>query len=473
VRAAFWRAAASSPAALAASLSRYERLLRHADDAARSGHSLDRRLVRAVTNQLDDQLLLWDLIPLEPGDSELALEDLPMLARLRAAALLATHAPDPKLARLGALLADGRCSVVFAAARETVRYLRDRLPDGPIAWCTGERAGIGSQGASRQTVLDWFRPGAVAAIAESVAGLLPRHFLATDVAAEGLDLQRAERVVHYDLPWTPACLHQREGRACRAGASHEEMEAVRFEPPPVVENRLHQLACLVRKRALPTTVGLDDSGRGLWRWRVDVAERFADQPLTFGVAEIRASPAGLLAGFSLYPGTEGGCKPLASSVLWWDQQRAWTEEPGVIESRLAIATQASDGQQIGTRAPSRVTISGAVARLAGPIRERMRQLRGTRWMDRLPSPAARLLIARLQALGRTAARRRDGATLDRVQAALRFAAGSHTAGERILIAQLATASRHELEQAIVRMPPASAPLDALTCRLTGLIVFAP
>jgi hypothetical protein len=362
---------------------------------------------------------------------------------------------------------------VFAAARETVRYLRDRLPDGPIAWCTGERAGIGSQGASRQTVLDWFRPGAVAAIAESVAGLLPRHFVATDVAAEGLDLQRAERVVHYDLPWTPARLHQREGRACRAGASHEEMEAVRFEPPPVVENRLHQLACLVRKRALPTTVGLDDSGRGLWRWRVDVAERFADRPLTFGVAEIRASPAGLLAGFSLYPGTDGGCKPLASSVLWWDQQRAWTEEPGVIESRLAIATQASEGQQVGTRAPSRVTISGALARLAGPIRERMRQLRGTRWMDRLPSPAARLLIARLQALGRTAARRRDGATLDRVQAALRFVAGSHTAGERILIAQLATASRHELEQAIVRMPPASAPLDALTCRLTGLIVFAP
>ncbi|MBI3746094.1 MAG: hypothetical protein HY264_06140 [Chloroflexi bacterium] len=41
--------------------------------------------------------------------------------------------------------------------------------------------------------------------------------LASDVAAEGLNLQRAGRIVHYDLPWTAVRLEQRDGRALRQG----------------------------------------------------------------------------------------------------------------------------------------------------------------------------------------------------------------------------------------------------------------
>jgi superfamily II DNA or RNA helicase len=472
VRAAFWRAAASSPAALTASLDRYRRLLEHAADAVRAGHALDRRLAYAVTNQLDDQLLLWELLPLEPSESELVLDDLPTLHRLRAASQLATQAPDPKLAQLRSVLADGRCSVVFTAARETVRYLRDRLTDGPIAWCTGERAGIGSRSAPRQTVLDWFHPLAVGRSSESILGLIPRVLIATDVAAEGLDLHRAERVVHYDLPWTPARLDQREGRACRAGAHHDHMEGVQFDPPPAVEQRLRQLACLIGKRGLPSAVGLDDSGRGLWRWRVDLGERFRDRPASLGVAQVRAAPAGILAGFALHPWTAGSSEPLASWVLWWDRRRGWTEDPDVIVDQLAIAARAVGDDRESLPLPRR-TIDQAIGRLAGPIRERMRQLTRSQWLDRPLSSTARTVVTRLQTLGRAATRRRNGAALCRLEAALRFAAGGHTAGERALIARLASAPDSVFEQMIEWLPTAVAPVDAVHCRLTGLIVFAP
>jgi len=471
VRSAFWRAAASSPAALAASLDRYQRLLQHAGDAARTGRRLDRRLLRSLTKHLDDQLLLWELLPLESTQSELALDDLPLLERLRMAARSATQAPDPKLSRLALLLADGRCSVVFTGARETVRYLRDRLNGGPTAWCTGERAGIGPHPAPRRAVLDWFRPSATRAISERLAGLAPRHLIATDVAAEGLDLHRAERIIHYDLPWTPARLEQREGRACRAGAPHEHVEAVRFEPPPAVENRLRQLACLTGKRALPAAVGLDDAGRGLWRWRVDLAERFRSCPEAFGTAELRRPPAGILAGFTILPWT--GSEPLATWVLWWDRQRGWTEDPNVIDSMLANAARSSDNESAETQAPSRKSIDSAISRLAAPIRERIRQVGRSRWLDRPRSPNACAVIARLQALGRGAARRRDTATLGHLQNALRFVGGGHTAGEQLFITRLAAMADREFEQAVVRMPSAAPAIDAFQCRLTGLVVFSP
>ena len=133
---------------------------------------------------------------------------------------------DGKVERLRSLLADGRPTLVFTTRRETVRYLRDRLSPPP-AWCTGVRAGLGSCPLPRATVLGWFREVVAA------AGPRPpvRHLVATDVAAEGLDLQRAARVVHYDLPWTPMRLEQREGRALRLGSLHPMVEVVTLSPP--------------------------------------------------------------------------------------------------------------------------------------------------------------------------------------------------------------------------------------------------
>ena len=55
--------------------------------------------------------------------------------------------------------------------------------------------------------------------------------IATDLLSEGLNLQDAMRVVHYDLPWSPARLAQRVGRIDRLGSLHGEIETVSFVPP--------------------------------------------------------------------------------------------------------------------------------------------------------------------------------------------------------------------------------------------------
>ena len=46
--------------------------------------------------------------------------------------------------------------------------------------------------------------------------------IATDVISEGLNLQRlAANLIHYELPWNPNRLAQRNGRVDRIGQQHE------------------------------------------------------------------------------------------------------------------------------------------------------------------------------------------------------------------------------------------------------------
>jgi len=56
------------------------------------------------------------------------------------------------------------------------------------------------------------------------------RLVCTDLAAEGLNLQRAGAVVHYDIPWNPVKLDQRNGRAWRIGQHRASVEAVYFIP---------------------------------------------------------------------------------------------------------------------------------------------------------------------------------------------------------------------------------------------------
>lgn len=68
--------------------------------------------------------------------------------------------------------------------------------------------------------------------------------VSTDVGAEGLNLQRAGIVVHYDLPWNPARIEQRNGRAHRIGQRRDVVRAVFFLPE---RHRARVLQTVVRK----------------------------------------------------------------------------------------------------------------------------------------------------------------------------------------------------------------------------------
>jgi superfamily II DNA or RNA helicase len=73
--------------------------------------------------------------------------------------------------------------------------------------------------------------------------------LATDVLSEGVNLQGASVVVHLDVPWTPAGLDQRVGRAARMGSPHATVHVHGIAPPFAAERRLKLERLLRMKHA--------------------------------------------------------------------------------------------------------------------------------------------------------------------------------------------------------------------------------
>src|SRR5439155_1668509 len=140
-----------------------------------------------------------------PGPGVALGRDRDVVCRLRE---LADGAPDPKAALLERLLAGhaGK-TIVFVPPRATVRYLLRRLQGLRVAAVVGDAGLFGAEAASRAEVLAAFAPLAQRA-PPPVPALETDVLIATDLLSEGLNLQDATRVVHYDLPWTPARLAQ-------------------------------------------------------------------------------------------------------------------------------------------------------------------------------------------------------------------------------------------------------------------------
>src|SRR5262249_35458084 len=151
VRGVLQRAAGSSAPALLGALRRYRTLLLHARDARETGVPLGRKEIRRFAGEIEEQLVLWQLVAGGESAVDLSLSDLDILSRVIDETAAAAARPDPKLERLRAILADGRPSLVFVARRETVRHLRDHLGHSPVAWCTGDRAGLGLGAVPRGT----------------------------------------------------------------------------------------------------------------------------------------------------------------------------------------------------------------------------------------------------------------------------------------------------------------------------------
>ena len=96
--------------------------------------------------------------------------------------------------------------VVFTEHRDTLNYLQARIAtvlgrQGSVAVIHG---GVGRE--ERLKTQEAFRHDPTVQV-----------LLATDAAAEGINLQRAHLMVNYDLPWNPNRLEQRFGRIHRIG----------------------------------------------------------------------------------------------------------------------------------------------------------------------------------------------------------------------------------------------------------------
>ncbi len=420
IRVQFWRALASSPAALHLALQQYLGLLQQARSARAAGRRLTRQSLLAQLGSAPEQLLLWELLPDTGGTLDLRLGDTNAARRLLGATT--SLAETPRLAALRALLRDAPPTLVFTTSRATLTWLRVASADLRPAWVSGESAGIGRTRLPRRAVLDWFCPAPPAP-----PGTLrpPSILLATDVAAEGLDLQRIERVVHWDLPWTSVRLDQREGRARRLGSRASVIETIRFLPPAELESRLCQAGRIGRKRQLGVTAGLDDSDGWLFRWRAELGEQMRTGRATAGVVAVQGAPSGWLIALALDRLTEIGVAP--AELCWLGDDGSVADRPEVVVPLLLAAADAPLLLQ------GRPCLRAQQQALLPFIRTRMLRASGEAWCSPLHPLAQRQGLAALRRLGRRAATERDPVRLGRIERGTAWLGGGLRSGERFML----------------------------------------
>jgi len=250
--------------------------------------------------------------------------------------------------------------------------------------------------------------------------------VASDVAAEGLDLQRAERIIHYDLPWTAMRLAQREGRSRRLGARHSEVEVMTFTPPDWLERRLHLVRILRSKHSLAARAGLAGTASP-WRWRQDLAARWEGTVPAFGAAAMVGQRAECLVGVVV---SDHGGHEVASGVALLQSDGSWNE------SSTAIATAVDNVSVAATTELTNALREIWRPRMAAFGRTMLRRAREGLWSGGRRTTQGRALLRRLQGLARTAAQERALDRSRQLEGLIAFAARGHTAGEELQVVQL-------------------------------------
>src|SRR5690606_37435578 len=143
---------------------------------------------------------------------------------------------------------------------------------------------LGRLRSGRRAIIERFAP-----LANGVRPPRPaedvRVLIATDVLAEGMNLQDASMVVSYDLPWNPVRLSQRFGRIDRLGSPHSSIRTVVFAPDRGVDDMLGLMKRLRRKLRHIRVVG-GDAPWSLARTRITA--RLLDDIESIDVARERA-----------------------------------------------------------------------------------------------------------------------------------------------------------------------------------------
>jgi hypothetical protein len=240
------RSLMSSPAAAAKAFAvREQKLAERAADAEEQEDLRERETMDPV-----DVELTSDTIPevsVELGLADFEDRDRRRLREFarRAEALKAGN--DPKIAKAADLLAPlikkGFRPIVYCrfiptaqyVAEELNRRLREQWKDFRAVAVTGASGG------------DEERKALIKDLVESEPKTEHRVLVATDCLSEGINLQdHFDAVLHYDLPWNPNRLEQREGRVDRYGQPRPEVKAVLlYSPDNVIDGIV--LNVLIRK----------------------------------------------------------------------------------------------------------------------------------------------------------------------------------------------------------------------------------
>jgi superfamily II DNA or RNA helicase len=230
----------SSPKAFELTLARHERSIdsaRKRSAAARTPSlGILRRQIDGIEEDIaDDDALDESTDEALDGATRLFRELTPiertLLQQMRQWSTLASGSPDSKTSQLldwlrANLRPNGEWNdervIIFTEYRDTQRWLQEIL--AAHGFTQGDRlmtlyGGMNTENRER-----------VKAAFQAHPSLSPvRILLATDAASEGIDLQNyCSRLIHFEIPWNPNRMEQRNGRVDRHGQRAHEVQIFHF-----------------------------------------------------------------------------------------------------------------------------------------------------------------------------------------------------------------------------------------------------
>ena len=426
------RRLASSVPALRQSLRRYEAFRTIARDAGVAQRRLTPREFRRAFAMEDDADLQLAFLPLLLDAGVAVGDDAEDLTLVRKLLEMARVGPDPKATALARALDsyDGK-TIVFVAAAATLQHLRRALPRHlRIGAVCGNAGWLGADRVSRFDVLAAFAPRSLG-VAPPPERAQVDVLLATDLIGEGLNLHDARRVIHYDLPWSPARLAQRVGRIDRLSSPHSRVETVTFLPEDALADAQDIEARLAAKVAMQISGGAAQvetpsgsrGGSAPFDWcdrlqRLAMGTSAAARP---GVSTTVAAPnEAVVLVIALGPDVE---------VI--------VVEGGLARADPDYATTLLEHAHDAARAPVDVDAISVAMRAAAPlVRARLSDIAAARWRAADRDRPGRRLIPMVLAAARRAARSGRGDRLARLDALLARLTGGLTAGEGLLLDDL-------------------------------------
>ncbi len=222
----------------------YNTLCKHADSvrAAERGQYDASRLKAMIDRTLedyadDDQRMIDQDEATEAASAcapELEEDESKLLDKLLAAAKKAADKPDSKAEALIAWLNEklrpngtwnDERVILFTEYRDTQSWLWNLLQNPSLGFGGKNDAGQPYIMMLNGSMLSEEREAVKAAFQASPAISGVRILIATDAAAEGIDLQNhCHYLIHLEIPWNPNVMEQRNGRIDRHGQTHDTVD---------------------------------------------------------------------------------------------------------------------------------------------------------------------------------------------------------------------------------------------------------
>jgi adenine-specific DNA-methyltransferase len=183
-------------------------------------------------------------------------------------------------------LGAARKAVIFTESRRTQEYLFKLLSANGYEEQLVMINGSNSDTLSRDIYLQWVarhegQDVVTGSKPVDIKAALVEHFrdkatilIATEAAAEGVNLQFASLVVNYDLPWNPQRVEQRIGRCHRYGQKHDVVAVNFLNCRNEADQRVFQLLS-EKFRLFEGVFGASDEVLGALESGVDIERRIA------------------------------------------------------------------------------------------------------------------------------------------------------------------------------------------------------